>query len=161
MRARALIAAVAAIGVSALAAGCGQLPAPGATAAGGRPAKVGCVTPKLDSSKTFTITDKNNGEAFCVVAGDHFFVFLHGSLASKWGPIHPSSAAVSPLPSGVMSLAVGVTGGYFEAKRTGTVLMTSIKMPCVKPGLGPEPAGSVKCLTGGHFKVTLLIRGRM
>lgn len=161
MRARALVAAAVAIGLSALAAGCGQLHAPGAKTAGGRPAKVACVTPKLGSSKTFTITEKNNGEAFCVVSGDRFYVFLHGSLTSKWAPIHPSSAAVSSLPSGMMTLAVGVTGGYFEAKRTGTVTLTSVRMPCVKPGLGPEPTGAVKCPTGGHFKVTLLIRGRM
>lgn len=158
MRARALLAAMTAIGIAALSAGCGQLHASGTGS--GTPKKLGCVTPRLRSDQTFTISDKDNGKTFCVVAGDRFYVFLHGSLTRKWSPIHPSSAAIAPRPSGVMALAVGVTGGYFQAARTGTATLTSARTPC-KPGLGPQANGPVNCAQHNRFKVTVVIRGTM
>lgn len=154
VRARKTMAAV--IGVAAIA-GCGVQatsgPPTGPAASGGTPGTVTCVTPKLSgASKTFRITEKDNGKSYCVVAGTSMFVFLHSSPSHLWSPIRASSAALQPRPSGVFSLALGVTGGYFLAARLGQASLTSHRAAC--------HAGQKQC-SPTAFRVTVLIRGTL
>jgi hypothetical protein len=125
------------VAASVLAAGCGAQPA------GKRPAAVvTCLTPRpAGPGRSFTIDGRDNGRSFCVRAGTGIFVFLHGKPARMWSPILSSSASVQRRPSGVMSLALGVTGGYFVASGKGRATLSSHR---------------------GHafFHVLVLIRGR-
>lgn len=164
MRAMTRAFAIAGIGVSVLIAGCGQQ----STSASGQPgtgsssrAAVGCVTPKLTQpGKTFTITEKDTGKAFCIVSGTGVFVFLHGTPTHAWTHIQPSSAGLAPRASGVMMLARGVTGGYFVATRLGTVTLTSTRTPCLVAEKSVSPGG-LHCTPGTLFRVTFLVRGKM
>lgn len=118
----------------------------------------GCVTPKLTAqSKTFTITEKDNGKTYCVIAGTSMFVFLHSGPTRMWLPIHASSAVLQPRPSGIFTLARGVTGGYYLAARLGHATLVSSRLPC-HPAAS---AGQATCGAANLFRVTILIRGRM
>jgi hypothetical protein len=161
MRGTSLIATAAAIGVTLLVVSCGQQHAPGSGTAGVAPsgsAQARCVTPKLTSpGRSFTITDKDNGKSFCVTAGTGVFIFLHGAPVRMWAQIKPSSAAIQPRPSGKMTLARGVTGGYFVATRTGAAFLMSVRTPChVRTAL----ASASHCTVQSEFRVKLVIRGK-
>lgn len=124
----------------------------------GNPQPTGCVTPRLtQSGKTFTITEKDNGKSYCVLAGTSMFVFLHSTPSRMWSHVNASSAVLQPRPSGVFSLARGVTGAYYLAARLGHATLESSRPPC-------HPAASASQATCGvknSFLVTILIRGRM
>jgi hypothetical protein len=156
MRGTSLAATVMAIGASVLAVGCGQQHTPGSGAGSVPKFQVRCVTPKLATpGRTFTITNKDNGKAFCVPTGTGVFVFLHGTPARMWTHLHPSSAAIVPRASGKMALMVGETGGYYVAMKLGSAVLTSSRTPChALSGSGPG------CVPGSFFRVTLVIRGR-
>jgi hypothetical protein len=129
-------------------AGCGTRHEP--RAAGRSPVPVPCVRPTPEGrAKSFTITQKDNGTRYCMTVGTSVFVFLHGSLARKWAPITPSSGAVAARPSGMMSLTVGATGGFFLAMRPGMARLTSVRSPCRSAGSG--------CPPGTSFTVTVLV----
>jgi hypothetical protein len=140
-------------------AGCGVKTTPGAAGDPTRtPIPTECVTPKLTQpGKTFTITEKDNGKTYCIVAGTSMFVFLHGTPSRMWLPINLSSAVLTPRPSGIFTLARGVRGAYYLAARIGTVTLTSSRLPC----RSAAAAGSTACAPANLFRVTILIRGRM
>ncbi len=142
---------MAAAGIAALmiaTAGCGQQHAP--QGSGRSPAPVDCVRPTLTGrAKVFSITQQDNGKTYCVTAGTGILVFLRGTLAHKWAPIQPSSGAIAPRPSGLMSLAIGVTGGFFRALHPGKATLTSVRDPCHAAGAG--------CPPGTSFTVTVLV----
>lgn len=142
---------MAAAGIAALliaTAGCGQQHAP--QGAGRSPAPVNCVRPTLAGrAKVFSITQQDNGKTYCVTVGTGILVFLRGTLTRKWAPIHPGSGAIAPRPSGMMSLAIGVTGGFFRALHPGEATLTSVRSPCHAAGTG--------CPPGSSFKVTVLV----
>jgi hypothetical protein len=159
MRVRALGAMAVAVG-AVMIAGCGvktvsaTVP-PGTTRA---PVSSDCVTPKLtQSGKTFTITEKDNGKTYCVLAGTSMFVFLHGTPSRMWSHVKASSGALQPRPSGVFSLARGVTGAYYLAARLGHATLESSRLLC-HPAAS---AGQATCGAESLFRVTILIRGRM
>jgi hypothetical protein len=92
-----------------------------------------------------------------VLAGTSMFVFLHGAPSRMWAHVNASSQALQPRPSGVFSLARGVTGAYYLAAKLGHVTLESSRLPC-------HPAASASQATCGAknlFRVTILIRGRM
>ena len=158
MRGTSLVATV--MAASALAVGCGQLHSGGSGPAAVPKLQARCVTPKLASGGTLTITDKDNGRSFCIVTGTGVYVFLHGTPARMWAHLHPSSAALQPRASGRMMLMRGVTGGYFVAMRFGDATLTSARSPChVSVGFTPGP-GAVHCTAQSFFLVTLIIRGK-
>lgn len=138
--------------------GSAQGSAPGSSQGSGAPGEgpvaktpVNCVTPVL-SQGSFTLTEHDNGKTFCVTVGTSFFVFLHGSLAHKWSHPTPSSSDLVSKPSGVFTLPVGVTGGRFEATRTGKVSLVSARAGCGQPG---------QCAGPSSFAVRLVILGKM
>ncbi|MHB1593158.1 MAG: hypothetical protein ACYCO9_22280 [Streptosporangiaceae bacterium] len=156
--------AVAGIGAALLVAGCGR---PGTSSGGSaaassssRPA-VRCITPQLSASglpgpaRTFTLSERDSGKTYCVTAGTEFYVFLHGTAAQPWGAITPSTGAVQHRASGVMTLALGVTGGFFQATRLGTVTLTSYRKPCSGPA-----GGASQCGPKNVFKVTFVVHGK-
>jgi hypothetical protein len=130
------------------------------TAAGppGNPVPSRCVTPKLTApGKTFTITEKDSGKTYCVIAGTKMFVFLHSSPSRMWSPIHASSAALQPQPSGIFTLARGVTAAHYLAARLGRTTVESRRVPCHPT----TEANHATCGAANVFRVTILIRGKM
>ncbi len=160
MRGMALAAALAGAALLGVA-GCGAAPAPqgsrpavSPSPAGHRAGPPSCVTPgTAGRARTFTITEKDNGRSYCVTSGTRLLVFLHGTLARKWGPIQASSPALRRRPSPVMMLAIGVTGGYFVAASLGTATLTSVRGSC--------PPGASHCRDRQVFRVSVLVRGTM
>jgi hypothetical protein len=145
---RSLAATALTIGVCVLAAGCGTSAAPGdpgTVAPTTRPpaAQAKCVPAR---GRTVSIGIADNGKSFCVPAGTGVYVFLHGTAAHLWTAIRPSSTALQPRPSGVMSLTAGTTAGYFVTVRPGVATLTSAR---VRPCTGT-------CAAQG-FRVTLVI----
>ena len=118
------------------------------------------MTPKLHGNaldprhggNAFDIGDSDNGKTFCVATGTGIYVFLHSghTQAHLWRGIHSSSGALEGRASGMMTLARGVTGGYFGAARPGTATLTSTRSPC-------QAAGS-SFATRLHFKDTVVVR---
>lgn len=103
-----------------------------------------------------SLTNVDNHGSFCVLRGTGIFVFLHKSTPVAWTLIQSSSAAVERRPSGVMSLARGVTGGFFEAVAVGTANLTSIAPRCpVGPRPGKARVHSGRCPAPLRFKVTV------
>lgn len=157
MRVRALGATAVAIaaGTSVLA-GCGTLSSAGGKAPGAPVAARACVRPSLAGpGKSFAITEQDNGKSYCVVAGTSMFVFLHSDPSRMWSPIHSTSAALQPRPSGVMTLARGVTGAYFFATRLGRATVESSRAPCA----AASAAGATPCPAQTSFTVTVLVLG--
>lgn len=158
---------VTAVSVGLMVTGCGR--APSGQNASVRPSSSGsssvsCVTPKLTGpGRTFTITEKDSGKVYCVVPGVGVYVFLHGTEANPWGPITPSSPALRRRVSGVMTLPLGVTGGFFEAAKLGTAKLTSTRRACPSPsaGSGTPGTGAPVCGAERLFVATFVVRGKM
>jgi hypothetical protein len=86
------------------------------------------------------------------------FVFLHGTQTRLWAPIRVSSADVVHRASGVLSLIVGETGGYFKAVHDGAATLTSVRSPC-RPVSSGQPGFASTCTALSVFRVTLVITG--
>ena len=76
------------------------------------------------------LTLASNGKTYCIRVGEHFAVFLRGTVSSPWMPPLASSDVVKPVPNGAGSLIAGLTLESFVAVRPGQVLITSIRPPC-------------------------------
>jgi hypothetical protein len=170
MRSVSLLAA-AVIGMSALAAACGQQQA-GSSASGpsGGPAPstappaaaaCGSATPTAPPNRTLTLSFGDNGRSFCVRPGVGVLVYLRGTPQLKWDALKSSSAAMVPKANGHLALALGVTGGYFVAAHPGVAAITSTRSPCgpqVTP-TGPTSSNPRKCGITQSFKVTVRVAG--
>ena len=77
-----------------------------------------------------TLTLASNGKTYCVRVGEHFDVFLRGTVASPWLEPLASSNMIVPVPNGTLSLVAGLTGESFAGARPGQVLITSVRVPC-------------------------------
>ena len=77
-----------------------------------------------------TLTLASNGKTYCVRVGERFDVYLRGTVASPWLEPLASSNVIVPVPNGMLSLVAGLTGESFAGARPGTVLITSVRMPC-------------------------------
>ncbi len=119
------------------AAHCGMRPMPGA--GGGAQPVTGVLT----------LGNQNNGGTFCVRPGERVMVYLRGTLARQWAPIRSDSGALAPVPSGALSLPVGVTGAAFLAARPGTAHLTSDRPVC--------SSGPVRCDALLAFRVTVIV----
>jgi hypothetical protein len=144
--------AAAVIGVSALAAACGQQPAGSASGSSGSPAPstgppaaavCGDATPTSPPDRTLTLSASDNGRSFCIKPGTGVLIYLRGTSAVKWAVLKSSSAAMVPRANGHLILALGVTGGYFVAAQPGVAAITSARSPCgphTTPNPSPGPA---------------------
>ena len=107
-------------------------------------------TPAASSAATLTISNADNGAVLCVRVGDHVAVFLSGTLARKWAPIHSDSRALTPEANGRLALRVGWTGASFTAAHPGSARITSTRSAC-KPGAPGD------CGTSLVFRVTVVV----
>jgi hypothetical protein len=95
-----------------------------------------------------TITYADNGQTLCVRRGTALQVFLKGTPANRWSPIHASGDALVPHANGRMMLALGVTGASFLAAHLGTATIRSFKQPCgpdQTPGNQATQSGTLEC----------------
>ncbi len=118
-------------------ASCGMRPMPGT---GGAAQPV---------SGVLTLGNQDNGGTFCVRPGERVMVYLRGTPAREWAPIRSDSAVLVAVPSGLLSLPVGVTGASFLAARPGTAHLTSDRPVC--------SSGPVRCDALLAFRVTVLV----
>src|SRR5215472_17517011 len=109
MRGAPVIAAVV-IGTAAVLSGCGQqhgtgggvaAPAPSASSAAG-PGATGpgpsgsCPGGRPATHGKLTITLADGGRSFCVTRGANVAVFLRGTAARKWSPVHATGGVLRP-----------------------------------------------------------------
>ena len=154
------------IGAAAVIAGCGQQhPGPGAAAASSSsasapPGSVAATCRSAIRGKRLTITAADNNKSFCVTRGTNVAVFLKGTAARKWAPIHVSSAVLRPSANGELTLAIGVTGASFMAVHPGTAVLTSGRPACgpgVPPGDSATGTGTFSCDAIIAFRVTVTV----
>jgi hypothetical protein len=100
-----------------------QAPSAGNASTG---ARSGCQHLANDS----TLTLASNGGTYCIGVGEHFNVYLRGTLASRWLVPLASSNVIVGVPNGALSLIAGLTGASFAAARPGQVFITSVRPPC-------------------------------
>jgi len=134
--------------------------APSASNAG---ARSGCPRPAGG-----TLTLASNGKTYCVRVGEHFDVFLRGTVASPWLEPLASNDMIVPVPNGTLSVVAGLTGESFAAAQPGQVLITSVRMPCAgavvqKNELEPySPLPKTyrlgACAPDRRFRVTVIVR---
>jgi hypothetical protein len=186
------IAAPAIAGMVALMAGCGQSGAstqgaadtsrtgssPAATSSasppsavpqpitGAGPIRCGPLPAGSTAGKSLVLGNSNEGRSYCVGVGTEVLIFLRGTPAIRWAPIHASSDVLQPRANGRLMLALGVTGASFVAVRPGTAMITSYRPACA----GSVPTGSgVSSMSGASqptmmcdallgFRVTVIVR---
>jgi hypothetical protein len=169
--------AVLAIGVMALASGCGKqhqgtppgpplasspaaspVPAPSPGDPGAAASCRGTSAPK---AAQVTITNANNGQTVCVRPGTAVLVLLRGLPPHKWTAIHATGTALRPHANGRMTLQFGVTGGSYLAVHRGTSVITSGLMTCgptqTPPNADAQSGGGMEC--GGilGFRTTVKV----
>ena len=113
------------------------------------------------------LTVASNGGTYCIRVGERFSVYLRGTLASRWLEPLASSNVIVAVPNGMLSLVAGLTGESFAGARPGTVMITSVRLPC--PGAVvqknvAEPAGPVPktyrlgaCAPDRRFIVSIIV----
>jgi hypothetical protein len=149
MRRPSIRAAAAIIGAAGVIAACGSQPA--AAAPPGTAARCTVsATHAASSAVTVTLSKADNGAVLCVRVGDHVAVFLSGTLARKWAPIHSDSRALTPEANGRLALRIGWTGAFFTAAHPGSARITSTKSAC-------KPGASGDCRTSMVFHVTVVV----
>ena len=169
MRSVSLLAAVAVIGLAALATACGQQPA-GQAAGGssvstapatGAPAAAACGadTPASPPGRILTLSAGDSGSSFCVKPGTGVLIYLKGTPTLKWTALKSNSAALVPRANGHLALALGVTGGYFVAARPGVSAITSSRSSCRLQAPASPSAGPRKCGISQTFRVTVRVAG--
>jgi hypothetical protein len=118
-------ATASAVHATAAAAATKQSQAPGTV-----PATTGARSGCQHLANDTTLTLASNGRSYCIGVGEHFNVYLRGTVASRWLEPLASSGVIAPVPNGALSLAAGLTGESFAGKRPGQVLITSLRPPC-------------------------------
>lgn len=100
---------------------------------------------------TLTLGSRDNRATFCVRVGQLVIVYLNGSPAHMWAPIHSDSSDLKPTANGHLMLRLGVRGAAFIAARPGKAHITSARPVCTK--------GPVRCDAMIAFQVTVVIAG--
>jgi hypothetical protein len=112
------------------------------------------------------LTLASNGKTYCVRVGEHFVVYLRGTVSSPWLAPLASSNVIVGVPDGALSLVAGLTGGSFAGARPGRVLITSIRPPCavIIDKNEAQPKGSVpktyplrSCVPERRFSVSIIV----
>lgn len=142
---------ISASGLAAAACGQQQLDAPAPARATTVPARAPARCPARSSSQvtSVVINNSDNGQVRCVRVGEQLQVYLTGTLAHKWSPIHSDSGTLTPVANGRLALKVGLTGAFFAAARPGTAHITSTRSMCA--------SGTPSCGTSTTFHVTVVV----
>lgn len=154
MRSVSFLAGAAVVGLSALAAACGQQAA-GSAASGSSgsaaPAAAACgsATPTSPRHRTLTLRTADSGGSFCIKQGTGVLIFLRGTPTAKWAALRSSSAVMVPRANGHLMVALGVTGGSFAAPKPGVASITSLRnafgsAPKPQPATGPNTLNQSK-----------------
>jgi hypothetical protein len=176
MRSVSALAAAVIIGAAAVTAACGQQrPAPAASvtaassaipsatgsAASAQPAAAACgaASAVLGPGRTLTLTQADSTRSFCINRGTGVLIYLRGTAIDRWGPLKSSSAVLVPSANGHLSLAVGVTGGYFVAAQPGSAVIASARSRCgpAVPPSAPTTSGKASCGSIELFRVTIRV----
>jgi hypothetical protein len=160
MRSISVLAAAVIIGASVLTVACGQQPGSAASGPASTPAAVTCGTAvaALGPGRTLTLGSADNRRSFCVKRGTGVLIFLHGTATDMWSEPKSSSAALVPSANGRLTLALGVTGGFFVAARSGSAVISSARSRCEHPGpppSAPTTSGKAPCGSVELFRVTI------
>jgi hypothetical protein len=152
-----------ALGAVVLASGCGQQhqgtptgpslsgsasPSPLPAPVSGDPGMVGCQGTSVSRATSITITYADNGRTLCVRRGTAVLVYLRGTPANRWSPVHASNDVLAPHADGRLMLALGVTGASFLAAHPGTATIRSFRQPCgpdQTPGNAAAQSGTLEC----------------
>jgi len=128
-------------------------------------ARSGCQSLANDT----TLTLAGNGGTYCIRVGEHFNVYLRGTLASRWLVPLASSNVIVGVPNGARDLIAGLTGASFAGARPGQVFITSIQPPCANVIISKnelEPSGPLpktyplrSCAPQRRFSVTVIVLG--
>jgi len=103
------------------------------------------------------LTQADSGKTYCVRVGDQISVLLGSTRQDMWLEPLASGNALKGVPNGMASLAVGVTGAWYEATRQGRSVVTSVRPPCraAANSAGTSyPVGS--CTLKDRFTVTII-----
>jgi len=170
MRGVGILATAVIIGASVLTVACGQQrPAPAAgtpsaispaASAPAGAAACGATAAVLGPGRTLTLGSADNRRSFCVKRGTGVLIFLHGTATARWSPLKSSSAALVPSANGHLMLALGVTGGFFVAARSGSAVISSARSRCgssAVPPTGPATPGKASCGPAELFRVTVRV----
>jgi hypothetical protein len=168
--------AVAAIGVVALASGCGKqhqgtppgpplasspAASPAPAPSPGDPGAASCQGTSAPKAAQVTITNADNGRTVCVRRGTAVLVFLRGLPPHKWAAIRAFGAALQPHANGHMMLQLGVTGGSFLAVHRGTSVLISTLMACgptqAPPNADAQSGGGLECGAILGFRATVKV----
>ena len=115
------------------------------------------------------LTLASNGRTYCIRLGEHFSVFLRGTLASRWLEPLASSNVIVGAPNGAMSLVASLTGASFAGARLGRALITSVRPPCSGPIMQknelepnrpvPRTYRLLACAPQRRFSVSIIVLG--
>jgi hypothetical protein len=155
------------IGAAAVLSGCGRHPGTGTAAAppssaSASPGSGAAACGPVTHGGRLAVTAADNGKSFCVTRGTNVVVFLKGTAARKWAPVHASPAVLVPHANGEFTLAIGVTGASFLAVQPGTAVITSSRPACgpgVPPGDSATGTGTLSCDAIIAFRVTVTVTG--
>lgn len=126
-------------------------PAPSQSA----PAAADCGTATPKAGDLVTLTSGDNGEKLCVNLGTTVEVLLQGTPADKWKTIDSSSELViAPKLEPGMNIPAGWTGAAFEAIRSGTAYVGSLKYPC---GTATKGRNDMQCGVIVSFRVDITV----
>jgi hypothetical protein len=112
------------------------------------------------------LTLASNGKTYCVLIGEHFVVYLRGTVSSPWLAPLASSNVIVGVPDGALSLVAGLTAGSFAGARPGRVLITSIRPPCgviidkneaLPKGSVPKTYPLRSCVPEQRFSVSIIV----
>lgn len=125
-------------------AGSGGAPQPSA----GRIGTGNCTaTPAVTAGHMLSFGKHDDGKVVCVARGATVAIYLQGTAARRWSPLHNTSPALKPVPDGRLSLKVGVTGAFYQTVRSGVATVTSVRPGCQG------------CGAGQLFQLTLVVTG--
>jgi hypothetical protein len=151
------VLAAAAVGATLATAACGsQHTGSGSGSQSGdaaQPSAAQCsATAAATAGQMVSLSNKDNGKVLCVRRGTVVAIYLQGSPARRWAPIHSASALLQPAVTGRGMLKLGVTGGFFKATRAGVATVTSSLPSCT----GTATSGP-HCKMGQVFRLTLVV----
>jgi hypothetical protein len=151
------------IGASAVTAACGAVHAGAGGSPGSQPSGqasgVSCSATPAAPTHSLKLGKSDNGQVLCVAKGTTVAIFLQGTAARRWAPIHTASAALKPVPNGQLMLKLGETGAFFKAVSPGVATVLSSLPSCPGQGTGNGGSSGPACKMGTVFHLTLVVTG--
>ena len=122
-------------------------PSAQATASTPAPTAAECGTATPVAGDVVKLAESDDGETLCVNLGTTIEVLLRGTPADKWKSIDSSSELIlAPKLEPGMGVPAGWTGTAYEAIRSGTAYVASLRYPCgsASPGTHDMQCGVIQ-----------------